>query len=251
VLVHIALDDHVDGVLAGVIRAVGPRRAEHDPAAVPTQLRVLDGALLTLVDRLPLEPERPLEEVDRSVGVVVVERRNDQRWTHPFFDAILAYVQATATSPQATDQELSRQLGAFVGFLMQTHGRDLIHLAHEFELSFSQLKALHYMHGEDDLSVKALGESLGLSLAAMSRAAEELVQRGLVDRAEDPADRRIKRLRLTQQGHDLVLKMRELRMAGFEQFVATLSTKERALLAKALDPILARDDLVAFCGGKK
>jgi hypothetical protein len=131
-------------------------------------------------------------------------------------------VQASATSPQATDQELSRQLGAFVGFLMQTHGRDLIHLAHEFELSFSQMKALHHLHGEDDVSVKTLGEGLGLSLAAMSRAAEELVQ-----------------------------KMRELRMAGFEQFVATLSSKERTLLAKALDPILARDDLVAFCGGKK
>ena len=39
--------------------------------------------------------------------------------------------------------------------------------------------------------------------------------------------------------------------AGFEQFIATLSLKERTQLAKALDPILARDDVVAFCGGKK
>ena len=85
----------------------------------------------------------------------------------------------------------------------------------------------------------------------MSRAAEELVQRGLMDRTEDPADRRIKRLRLTKQGHDLVMKMRELRMAGFEQFVATLSTKERTQLAKAIEPILARDEVVAFCGGTR
>jgi len=132
---------------------------------------------------------------------------------------------------------------------MQTHGRDLINLAHEFELSFSQMKALHHLHGEDQVSVKALGESLGLSLAAMSRAADELVQRGLVARTEDPADRRIKRLRLTDQGHALVMKMRELRMAGFEQFVETLSAKEQALLTKALEPILARDDVVAFRGG--
>jgi DNA-binding MarR family transcriptional regulator len=158
-------------------------------------------------------------------------------------------VQASATSPQVTEQELSRQLGSFVGFLMQTHGRDLIHLAHEFELSFSQMKALHYLHGEEAVSVKALGESLGLSLAAMSRAAEELVQRGLVGRTEDPSDRRIKRLRLTDEGHALVQKMRELRMAGFEHFVATLGPKERAQLEKALEPILARDELVAFCGG--
>ena len=134
---------------------------------------------------------------------------------------------------------------------MQTHGRDLIHLAHEFELSFSQMKAIHHLYGADDVSVKALGESLGLSLAAMSRAADELVQRGLVGRTEDPTDRRMKRLRLTNKGRELVLKMRELRMAGFEQFVATLSPKERTALVKALEPILARDDVVAFCGGRK
>ena len=134
---------------------------------------------------------------------------------------------------------------------MQTHGRDLIHLAHEFELSFSQMKALHYVHDKDDLSVKALGETLGLSLAAMSRAVDELVQRDLMDRTEDPSDRRIKRLRLTTKGRELVQKMRELRMAGFEQFVATLSPKESAQLAKALEPILARDDVVAFCGGPR
>jgi DNA-binding MarR family transcriptional regulator len=134
---------------------------------------------------------------------------------------------------------------------MSTHGRDLIHLAHEFELSFSQMKALHHLHEATDVSVKELGTSLGLSLAAMSRAADELVQRGLVDRTEDPVDRRIKRLRLTQSGHDLVLKMRELRMAGFEQFVATLTSKERAQLEKFLEPILARDEFVAFCGGRK
>ena len=134
---------------------------------------------------------------------------------------------------------------------MQTHGRDLIHLAHEFELSFSQMKALHYLHESSGLSVKELGETLGLSLAAMSRAAEELVQRGLMDRTEDQIDRRIKRLRLTEKGRELVQKMRELRMAGFEQFVATLSPKERAQLAKAIEPILARDDVVAFCGGSR
>lgn len=133
---------------------------------------------------------------------------------------------------------------------MATHGRDLVNLAHEFELSFSQMKALHMLHGEPEaVSVKELGEKLGLSLAAMSRAAEELVQRKLVNRTEDPSDRRIKRLCLTDEGRELVQKMRELRMAGFEQFVATLTPKQQSQLAKALEPILSRDDLVAFCGG--
>ena len=135
---------------------------------------------------------------------------------------------------------------------MQTHGRDLINLAHDFDLSFSQMKALQSLAlAPQAVSVKSLGETLGLSLAAVSRAADDLVQRGLMDRTEDPADRRIKRLCLTDAGRELVYKLREVRMAGFEQFVATLTPKQRALLAKALEPILARDDVVAFCGGPR
>jgi DNA-binding MarR family transcriptional regulator len=159
-------------------------------------------------------------------------------------------VQATAASSQASNTELSRQLTVFVGFLMQTHSRDVMQLSAEFELSFSQMKALQVLfNATAPVSVKALGEELGLSLAAMSRAADGLVQRGLVDRVEDVHDRRIKRLSLTGSGREIVQKLREARMAGFDQFVASLSLKEHALLAKAVEPILARDDLVAFCGG--
>jgi DNA-binding MarR family transcriptional regulator len=159
-------------------------------------------------------------------------------------------MQASAVSAQATDRELSRQLGSFVGFLMQTYGRDFIQLATEFDLSFSQMKALQLLFNvEQAESVKELGDHLGLSLAAMSRAADGLVQRGLVDRHEDARDRRIKRLSLTAPGRDLVQKMRESRMAGLTEFVSFLSPKEHALLAKALEPIMARAEIVNFCGG--
>jgi len=159
-------------------------------------------------------------------------------------------MQASAVTAQATETELSRQLGSFVGFLMQMYGRDFIQLAAEFDLSFSQMKALQLMFNAGEAeSVKELGDRLGLSLAAMSRAAEGLVQRGLVDRHEDSHDRRIKRLSLTTPGRDLVQKMRESRMAGLAEFVSSLSPKEHALLAKALEPIMAHAEIVNFCGG--
>jgi DNA-binding MarR family transcriptional regulator len=103
----------------------------------------------------------------------------------------------------------------------------------------------------EPMSVKELGDRMGLSLAAMSRAADGLVQRGLVDRAEDQHDRRIKRLRPTDAGHVLAQKIIEARLAGIEEFVAGLAPKERALLARALDPIMEHADVAAFSGGKK
>jgi DNA-binding MarR family transcriptional regulator len=162
-------------------------------------------------------------------------------------------MQATAVSSQASDQAaLARDLAGFVGFVMQTRGRDVMEIASEFDISLSQMKALHNLKNvPEPVTVKELGDQLGLSLAAMSRAADGLVQRGLVTRLEDTHDRRMKRLSLTRSGDQLVQKLRDARLAGIEEFVATLSPKERALLAKALDPIMARDDLTAFCGGTK
>src|SRR4051794_3879850 len=102
---------------------------------------------------------------------------------------------------------------------MQTCGRDVVQLAAEFEISFSQMKALHRLREHDEpMSVKELGDQLGLSLAAMSRAADGLVQRGLVDRVEDPTDRRIKRLSVTEAGHDFVSRLIQSRLAGIEEF---------------------------------
>lgn len=134
---------------------------------------------------------------------------------------------------------------------MQTYGRDVNQIAAENDISFTQLKALHMLFNASELSVKELGDRLGLSMAAMSRAADGLVQRGLFDRAEDPDDRRVKQLRLTDEGAELVRRMREGRMAGFEEFVDSLSPSERAALANALELITARDDVQTFCGGPR
>ena len=160
-------------------------------------------------------------------------------------------MQATAASSQASEQALlAADLGTFVGFVMSTRGRDVMEIASEFDISLSQMKGLHSLKtATEPLSVKELADRLGLSLAAMSRAADGLVQRGLVGRLEDTQDRRMKRLSLTRKGDELVQKLRDARLAGIEEFVESLSPKERSLLAKALDPIMARDELVAFCGG--
>ena len=134
---------------------------------------------------------------------------------------------------------------------MQTYGRDVVQIAAENDISFTQLKALHALFNARELSVKELGDRLGLSVAAMSRAVDGLVQRGMVDRTEDAEDRRIKRLQLTNDGDELVRRLREGRMAGFEEFIDSLSPKERAALAKTLELISARDDVQAFCGGPR
>ena len=54
----------------------------------------------------------------------------------------------------------------------------------------SELRILVALCGLDSTSVKDLGEHVGVSASVASRDVERLVQRGLVDRREDRADRR-------------------------------------------------------------
>jgi DNA-binding MarR family transcriptional regulator len=116
----------------------------------------------------------------------------------------------------------------------------------ELELSFTQLKALCAMDVDDeDRSVKALAESMGVSLPAMSRAIDGLYERGFVDRREDLVDRRMKRVRLTGPGRAITSSLNETRLAALQEFLLTLSDKEAQALTRALGLILDRRTEIA------
>src|SRR4051794_19691230 len=72
------------------------------------------------------------------------------------------------------------------------------------ELTISQVAALHLIDEGGAHRVAVLGDLLGLSPSAASRMTDALVQRDLLDRSEDPGDRRARVLQLTAKGRALV-----------------------------------------------
>ncbi len=89
--------------------------------------------------------------------------------------------------------------------------------------------------------VKALADALGMSLPTASRAIDGLLKRGLVTRTEDARDRRVKQIALTDDGRAITRRVLELRLAGVQDFVASLSAAERERLQSALEPIVSAD----------
>src|SRR5437899_4575701 len=121
----------------------------------------------------------------------------------PHVPAILASLQAISDSTKVkrgrsrssdpADAELVRHLHGFVKYLLHSHSGDFARALSETELSLTQLRTLHVLvYDLEQASLKDLGEHIAISLPAISRAVEGLVQRGLVTRAEDAADRRMK-----------------------------------------------------------
>jgi DNA-binding MarR family transcriptional regulator len=159
-------------------------------------------------------------------------------------------MQASTAPKQAVSPDgalVVEQLNGFLHYIWRhcSPQGGFLEVIDELGLSFSQLKALQYLSTIDapELSLKQLGDQLGLSLPAVSRAVDGLVQRGLVTRTEDVEDRRMKRVRPTKEADALIGRLIDVRFAELGKFVETLTPRERKKLADALAVLAEREDL--------
>ncbi len=82
--------------------------------------------------------------------------------------------------------------------------QDFMHFMHQTGLSRPQIHALLHIFHAGECRVSEIAVLSGATPAAASQLVERLVQQGLVERSEDPHNRRIKQLRLTPRGLDLI-----------------------------------------------
>src|SRR3954452_6722678 len=140
-------------------------------------------------------------------------------------------MQATATvkpiaevSPDAVETAL--RLGAFFRYFFAFDRGSHLRAMEESGLSLAQCKALFVLAGPAEqagLSGRELGESIGLSGASISRAVDGLVDGGHVTRIEDPEDRRVRLIAITDEGRRAVDRIIAARMEGMRAFAATLT----------------------------
>jgi DNA-binding MarR family transcriptional regulator len=151
----------------------------------------------------------------------------------------------TAKPPRQSAGELPLKLGAFMLRCLGGASSEVFRVIDESGLTFSQMKVLVELEAADDdaRTVTALSEVLGISAASASRAADGLVRKKLATRVEDAKDRRVRRLALTAKGRELADRIISARLAGLEDFTASLATGERQKLEAALDALLERPEI--------
>jgi DNA-binding MarR family transcriptional regulator len=126
---------------------------------------------------------------------------------------------------------------------MQQKDPQFFQLIDDLELSFTQFKILVGLWEQhSELPLKAICTHLHLSLPAVSRAVDGLVQRDLVERDEDSSDRRSKRVRATAKARDLLERVVEVRAAAIVDLAASITPEQRDVLSAALDPVIAQID---------
>jgi DNA-binding MarR family transcriptional regulator len=123
----------------------------------------------------------------------------------------------------------------WIDVFMRHSMRNFIHFARESGLSMSQFGTLFHLHREGSTGVTDLGQHLGLSSAAASQLLERLVQQELILRSEDPTDRRVKQIVLTEKGRRVLKEGIRARQGWLVDLVEILSVNEKEQITTALN----------------
>jgi DNA-binding MarR family transcriptional regulator len=104
----------------------------------------------------------------------------------------------------------------------------------------SQIGALFRIHHRGDSAVSGIGEELGISNAAASQMLDRLVQQGLILRSENPSDRRMKQIVLTDKGRQVLQESIAARQGWFVTLSETLSDSEQEQVIRALNILIEK-----------
>jgi len=106
------------------------------------------------------------------------------------------------------------------------------------ELSTTQINALYYLLASPQASINSVANHFGFTKAAASQTIDRLVERGLVNRQVDPADRRGKRLCLTEMGKEKVAQASQARRAWLHTLIDAFTPEQQANLQPAFRLLL-------------
>jgi DNA-binding MarR family transcriptional regulator len=104
----------------------------------------------------------------------------------------------------------------------------------ESDLSFSQINTLFRLHHHGPSPVNDLADHLGITTAAVSQLLEPLKKVGLIQRSEDPSDRRVKLIAPTEAGEALVKKSMRNRHAWLSELSEKLTAEEKEQLLPSI-----------------
>ena len=136
-------------------------------------------------------------------------------------------------------KELTDVIREWSEVFMQRSMRDFRRFMDETALSFSQINILmRLLHG-GSIGVSEIGGQLGVTNAAASQAVERMVQLGLIERTEDPTDRRAKKLALTPEGRRLIEQGIEVRSQWVEGLTQALTLEQQDMIITALTLLTA------------
>lgn len=107
--------------------------------------------------------------------------------------------------------------------------------AAELELTYAQAQVLFHVAQHAGCHMGQVAKTFTVTLSAITQIVDRLVQKRLLTRSSNPADRRVSILALTTAGQALVQELEQLQVAILEPVLQRLSTRDRDHLITGLE----------------
>ena len=104
----------------------------------------------------------------------------------------------------------------------------------ELNLTIPQLKSLFFIANWGSTNFTKLASALEVTPSNVTGIVDRLVEQGLVSRQENPEDRRMLMLRVTDKGEAIIANLRERRASHISEILAQLSLEELNSVFKGL-----------------
>jgi DNA-binding MarR family transcriptional regulator len=111
---------------------------------------------------------------------------------------------------------------------------DALSAAEASDTTATQVSALRYIARHVPAHVGEMSFGLAISPPAATKTVDRLVQKGLVDRREDPEDRRQHLLTLTETGEALLSRVREQQELRLGEILERMAEADRKAFVKGL-----------------
>lgn len=131
--------------------------------------------------------------------------------------------------------QLIQTIRHFMDIAMHHAMHERLHFAKALGLSMPQFGILMQLHHRGNCGVSDISDRFDITNAAASQLVDKLVQSKLIQREEDPHDRRAKLLNLTDKAKELIQQNIEQRYRWVDQLVQKLTAEERAKVMEALN----------------
>jgi DNA-binding MarR family transcriptional regulator len=130
--------------------------------------------------------------------------------------------------------QLIQALRQFVDVAMHWTMRDRVHFAKTTGLSLPQFGILMQLHHRGDCGISDISERFDITAPAASQLVDKLVQAGLIERTEDPDDRRVKQIALSSKGRHMIETGSRERYRWMDKIVKELDPIQRDKVLEAL-----------------
>jgi DNA-binding MarR family transcriptional regulator len=139
-----------------------------------------------------------------------------------------------------TDNEFIETLDRFVDLFGRRTIEDFVRFTKQSGLSMPQITVLIHLYYIGPCEIVNVRRYISGDAVAASQIVDRLVQRGLVERADNPGDRRIRMVHLTSEGKELVQNSIGARKQWIIGIAQKFNEEEQKLIIQSVNLLAGR-----------